>query len=100
MDVVGPHSSSFTFIHDVRFCIFHTRDDFTACEAIFSVLWVPAKQLNCHITNIGAAPAAKAVEYNKVKFNNTMGEGSPYVGSGPEVDKAWHAISYDSKYRS
>lgn len=26
-----------------------------------------------------------------------MGEGSPYVGSGPEVDKAWHAISYDSK---
>ena len=44
-----------------------------------------------------AAPAAKAVEYNKVKFNNTMGEGSPYVGSGPEVDKAWHAISYDSK---
>jgi hypothetical protein len=30
-----------------------------------------------------------------------MGEGSPYVGSGPEVDKAWHAISYDSEvYRS
>jgi hypothetical protein len=27
-----------------------------------------------------------------------MGEGSPYVGSGPEVDKAWHAISYDSKH--
>jgi hypothetical protein len=47
-----------------------------------------------------AAPAAKAVEYNKVKFNNTMGEGSPYVGSGPEVDKAWHAISYDSKRNS
>ncbi|KAL3417995.1 hypothetical protein PVAG01_11005 [Phlyctema vagabunda] len=24
-----------------------------------------------------------------------MGEGSPYVGKGPEVDKAWNAISYD-----
>lgn len=27
-----------------------------------------------------------------------MGEHSPYVGKGPEVDKAWHAISYDSKH--
>ena len=44
------------------------------------------------------APAAKAVEYQTIKFNNTMGTGSPYVGKGPEVDKAWHAISYDSKY--
>ncbi|KAN0122945.1 protein of unknown function (DUF3328) domain containing protein [Hyaloscypha variabilis] len=49
-----------------------------------------------HVKQFSAySPAAKAVEYNKVKFNNTMGEGSPYVGSGPEVDKAWHAISYD-----
>lgn len=24
-----------------------------------------------------------------------MGEGSPYVGFGPEVDEAWHKISYD-----
>jgi hypothetical protein len=45
-----------------------------------------------------AAPAAKAVEYQTIKFNNTMGTGSPYVGKGPEVDKAWHAISYDSQY--
>lgn len=43
------------------------------------------------------APAAEAVEYVKVKFNNTMGQGSPYVGAGPEVDKAWRALSYDSK---
>jgi len=41
------------------------------------------------------SPAAKAVEYQTVKFNATMGEGSPYVGASPEVDKAWHAISYD-----
>jgi hypothetical protein len=43
-----------------------------------------------------AAPAAKAVEYQRIKFNNTMGTRSPYVGTGPEVDKAWHALSYDS----
>jgi hypothetical protein len=49
------------------------------------------------LTVVSLAPAAEAVEYQKVRFNATMGEGSPYVGSGPEVDKAWHAISYDSK---
>jgi len=41
------------------------------------------------------SPAVDAVKYERVKFNATMGEGSPYVGYGPEVDKAWHAISYD-----
>jgi hypothetical protein len=25
-----------------------------------------------------------------------MGKTSPYIGKGPEVDKAWHALSYDS----
>lgn len=51
----------------------------------------------CPISDRQSAPAAEAVEYKKVKFNATMGEGSPYVGKGAEVDKAWHAISYDSK---
>ncbi|RDL40112.1 Uncharacterized protein BP5553_00091 [Venustampulla echinocandica] len=41
------------------------------------------------------SPAVKAVEYETVKFNTTMGSASPYVGKGPEVDEAWHAISYD-----
>lgn len=27
-----------------------------------------------------------------------MGEGSAYVGASPEVDAAWHAISYDSEF--
>ena len=44
-----------------------------------------------------SAPAAKAVEYQRIKFNATMGVGSPYVGKGPEVDKAWRALSYDSE---
>jgi hypothetical protein len=26
-----------------------------------------------------------------------MGEGSPYVGKGAEVDKAWRSLSYDSE---
>lgn len=27
-----------------------------------------------------------------------MGTGSPYVGYGPEVDRAWRAISYDGNF--
>jgi len=53
--------------------------------------------LRSHKLTNDLASAAKAVEYQKVKFNATMGEGSPYVGKGPEVDKAWHAILYDSE---
>lgn len=41
------------------------------------------------------APAREAVEYQTWHFNATMGEGSPYVGASPEVDKAWNALSYD-----
>jgi len=49
-----------------------------------------------HVKQFSAySPAAEAVEYQRVKFNNTMGEGSPYVGASPEVDKAWLALSYD-----
>jgi hypothetical protein len=43
------------------------------------------------------ASAATIVEYERIKFNNTMGIRSPYVGKGPEVDEAWRALSYDSK---
>ena len=42
------------------------------------------------------APAAEAVEYQSVKFNVTT-KGNRFVGAGPEVDKAWREISYDSK---
>lgn len=53
--------------------------------------------LRLYLLTTAIAPAAKAVEYQTIKFNDTMGEHSPYVGKGPEVDKAWHAISYDSE---
>ncbi|KAH8815450.1 hypothetical protein F5884DRAFT_178817 [Xylogone sp. PMI_703] len=41
------------------------------------------------------SPAAPAVEYKSVKFNTTVGDASPYVGYGAEVDAAWHAMYYD-----
>lgn len=41
------------------------------------------------------ASAEKAVKYETVKFNLTMGRSSPYTGRGPEVDRAWNALSYD-----
>ncbi|RFU33618.1 hypothetical protein B7463_g2726, partial [Scytalidium lignicola] len=41
------------------------------------------------------SPAAPAVQYESVKFNATMGQRSPYVGYGREVDSAWHAIYHD-----
>ncbi|RDW64667.1 hypothetical protein BP6252_10318 [Coleophoma cylindrospora] len=48
-----------------------------------------------HVQQFSAwSPAAEVVEYVKVKYNNTMM--SPYIGKGPEVDKAWNAISYDT----
>ncbi|KAL2072858.1 hypothetical protein VTL71DRAFT_12201 [Oculimacula yallundae] len=48
-----------------------------------------------HVKKFSAySPAASAVEYQTVKFNTTLA-GSPYVGKGPEVDEAWHKISYD-----
>ncbi len=47
-------------------------------------------------SNEALAPAANAVEYQKVKFNFN-GTSSPYVGASPEVDKAWDAIFYDSR---
>jgi hypothetical protein len=42
------------------------------------------------------APAENAVRYGSVKYNITT-EGNRFVGAGPEVDKAWREISYDSK---
>lgn len=41
------------------------------------------------------SPAAKAVEYVDVWYNDTMGINSPYVGKGPAVDAAWDKISFD-----
>ena len=42
------------------------------------------------------APAASAVDYQAIKFNVST-KGNRFVGKGPQVDKAWQEISYDSK---
>ncbi|EHL02091.1 hypothetical protein M7I_2047 [Glarea lozoyensis 74030] len=68
MDVDHSCCVTWTVIDDVRLVLVCESIDFGPCSPVFSIL---------------------------VKFNGTMGEGSPYVGKGPEVDEAWHKISYD-----
>lgn len=43
-----------------------------------------------------AAPVAPIVKYETTRFNLTPMVEGPYVGYGPEVDKAWDAIANDS----
>ncbi|KAL1391344.1 hypothetical protein HDK64DRAFT_325233 [Phyllosticta capitalensis] len=40
------------------------------------------------------SPALSAVEYQHTVFNNSKGNVTPYVGAGPEVDKAWDHITF------
>lgn len=48
-----------------------------------------------HVRQYSAwSPADSSVRYEKVKYNITT-EGNPFVGAGPEVDRAWREISYD-----
>ena len=50
-----------------------------------------------HVQQFSAwSPATPAVEYSSVKYNITT-VGNRFVGAGPEVDRAWREISYDSK---
>jgi hypothetical protein len=42
------------------------------------------------------APADVSVRYDHVRYNITTRD-NPFVGAGPEVDKAWREISYDNK---
>jgi len=68
----------------------------TLSFTLFMASWFTRASTLDYVQRYSAySPAAKAVEYQRVKFNGTMGEGSPYVGKGPEVDEAWHSISYD-----
>lgn len=41
------------------------------------------------------SPAISSVTYDAVKYNITT-QDNPYVGKGPDVDRAWRAISYDT----
>jgi len=40
------------------------------------------------------APADVSVQYKSMKYNVST-KGNPFVGAGPDVDKAWRLISYD-----
>lgn len=63
---------------------------------LFSAMCIRTSTLD-HVRAISAwSPAAGAVEYQSVKYNIST-KGNRFVGAGPEVDKAWREISYDSK---
>ncbi|KAH8805141.1 hypothetical protein F5884DRAFT_902212 [Xylogone sp. PMI_703] len=48
-----------------------------------------------HVQHVSAwSPADKSVRYEHVRYNITT-QDNPFVGAGPEVDKAWREISYD-----
>jgi hypothetical protein len=52
------------------------------------------------VTDDMTAPLFPAVKYELVKFDLTpipKTRGSPYIGYGPDVDKAWDYIANDSK---
>lgn len=52
------------------------------------------------MTDSQAAPLFPAVQYELKKFNLTplpKSGGSPYIGYGPSVDRAWDYIANDSK---
>jgi hypothetical protein len=40
------------------------------------------------------SPALPSIEYGPVKYN-LNGTDNPFVGAGPDVDRAWREISYD-----
>lgn len=48
-----------------------------------------------HVRQYSAwSPADTSIQYKKTKYNITT-DGNRFVGSGPEVDRAWREISYD-----
>ena len=52
-------------------------------------------------TNTQTAPLFPAVKYEPVKFDLTpipTASDSPYIGYGPDVDRAWDYIANDSKH--
>lgn len=48
--------------------------------------------------NTHVAPVAPIVKYDTVRFNLTPMVEGPFVGYGPEVDKAWDSIANDSMH--
>ncbi|KAM0452002.1 hypothetical protein ACHAPV_009725 [Trichoderma viride] len=67
---------------------------FTSCGMLIVTILLRSSTLY-HIRQISAwSPADVSVQYSHVRYNLTT-KGNPFVGAGPEVDKAWREISYD-----
>jgi len=43
------------------------------------------------------APADVSVQYRSMKYNVSTKD-NPFVGAGPDIDKAWRSISYDGTF--
>lgn len=48
----------------------------------------------CIRQNSAWSPALSSVGYDAIRYNITTKD-NPYVGAGPEIERAWRAISYD-----
>lgn len=68
----------------------HVKDYSAWCK------WCTIRFAKKWLNHAPIAPAAAAVDYQTVKYNVTT-TNNRYVGAGPEVDKAWREISYDSE---
>ncbi|PTB35199.1 hypothetical protein M441DRAFT_84843 [Trichoderma asperellum CBS 433.97] len=67
---------------------------FTSCGMLVMTMIMRSSTLY-HIRQVSAwSPADVSVQYSHVRYNITT-KGNPFVGAGPEVDKAWREISYD-----
>lgn len=70
--------------------LYHIRQISAWCKSFLTRHGI-SKELTVY-----TAPADVSVQYSHVRYNLTT-KGNPFVGAGPEVDKAWREISYDSK---
>jgi len=89
------HLAGRGFLHGKWVWLVHTVLLLLSFTMLVSAICTRTSTLK-HVQTFSAySPAAKAVEYQSIRFNTTMGLASPYVGKGPEIDKAWEHISVD-----
>lgn len=70
---------------------------------IFIILYARDLTALCWLSNrmlidTPIAPVAPIVKYDTVRFNLTPFNEGPFIGYGPEVDKAWDSIANDSMH--
>lgn len=82
------------FLSSKWLCLFNGTLLTTSLSILALVANTKPGTTDCVTQNSAWSPATASVSYNPVKYNVTT-KGNQYVGAGPEVDRAWRAISYD-----